>query len=478
MSTNTGSSGDMIQSPISLPAPLSGSTPVQRKKAKKGEKKPASSTKRTNKMADEMPGTPVTGESEAPLLVDLNSRFANIVSRNASVVEERNRLNDQLNQQEENHKDELAKIKAFYEQEVQEGIKLLNNASNDAFKLRQDLENANEKKNEAARKYEEKNLSERTARQLAEELQKEVDDMRAEQTQLRRKHQDLDAQKMSLNAQLTEARSDADKFRKQLDEEKIKLNQKNNELQSLHEKFETALTVKNVEVEEARKNQSTMLQQSLNMKNSHEETMSIAIENIRDEHEAEVKRLKKKFQADNKRALDNLEKKLKNSQDALLAKRDEAAKNRALMEQATSGKAKLEQDLARLKATNMSLEADLASKDSLAKEEICDLKAKLADADEKNIKLEKTFKEKKETYLSMQKECMTYRQLLEVEEARLNITPSPIRRKRARADTRLSDCNTPVQKKSRSAENTLQEVDVSEIGATENARPDASCFIM
>ena len=38
---------------------------------------------------------------------------------------------------------------------------------------------------------------------------------------------------MSLNAQLTEARSDADKFRKQLDEEKIKLNQKNNELQSL-----------------------------------------------------------------------------------------------------------------------------------------------------------------------------------------------------------------------------------------------------
>ena len=66
----------------------------------------------------------------------------------------------------------------------------------------------------------------------------------------------------------------------------------------------------------------------------------------------------------------------------------------------------------------MSLEADVASKDSLAKEEICDLKAKLADADEKNIKLEKTFKEKKETYLSMQKECMTYRQLLEVEEAR------------------------------------------------------------
>jgi len=476
--SNTGSSGDMIQSPISLPAPLSGSTPVQRKKTKKGEKKPASSTKRTNKMSDEMPGTPVTGESDAPLLVDLNSRFANIVSRNATVIEERNRLNDQLNQQEDNHKDELAKIKAFYEQEVHEGMKLLNNSSNEAFKLRQDLENAIEKKNEAEKKYEEKNLSERTARQLAEELQKEVDDMKAEQTQLRRKHQDLDAQKMSLNAQLTDARSDVDKFRKQLDEEKIRLNQKNNELQSLQEKYETAMTVKDVEIEEARKNQSHMFQQSLNMKSTHEETMSIAIDNIRDEHEAEIKRLEKKYKADHKRALEKLEQKVKNAQDALLSKRDEAAKNRALMEQANGSKAKIEQDLARLKSANMSLEADLASKDSLAKEEISDLKEKLADADEKNSKLEKTFKEKKETYLSMQKECMTYRQLLEVEEARLNITPSPIRRKRARQDTRLSDCTTQVQKKSRSAENTLQEVDVSDIGATENARPDASCFIM
>ena len=38
---------------------------------------------------------------------------------------------------------------------------------------------------------------------------------------------------MSLNAQLTEARSDVDKFRKQLEQEKVRLNQKHNELQSL-----------------------------------------------------------------------------------------------------------------------------------------------------------------------------------------------------------------------------------------------------
>lgn len=55
------------------------------------------------------------------------------------------------------------------------------------------------------------------------------------------------------------------------------------------------MTVKDVEIEEARKNQSHMFQQSLNMKSTHEETMSIAIDNIRDEHEAEIKRLEKKY---------------------------------------------------------------------------------------------------------------------------------------------------------------------------------------
>ncbi|CAG5089234.1 Oidioi.mRNA.OKI2018_I69.PAR.g12140.t1.cds [Oikopleura dioica] len=397
------------------------------------------------------------------MLSDLNSRFANIVTRNASIVDENQRLQEELAQQGNNHKEELGRIKTFYEAEVKESHKLLNDAANEAFKMRQELESTVEKKNEAERKYEEKNLSERTARQLAEELQKEVDDMKAEQTQLRRKHQDLDAQKMSLNAQLVEAKSDADKFRNQLADEKVKLNQKNNELQSLQEKFETELRVRDVEIDEARKNQSSMLQQSLNMKSTHEESMSIAIDNIRDEHERDVKRLQKKF---------------KSTQELLLAKRDEASKNRALMEQAIASKAKLEQELKRAKDLNLSLEADLASKNSLAKEEIADLKAKLADETEKVAKLEDIFRQKKEQYLAMEKECLTYRQLLEVEEARLNITPSPIRRKRGRAETRLSDCQTPAQKKSKSADNTLQEVDVSEIGATDSTRPDASCFIM
>ena len=160
----------------------------------------------------------------------------------------------------------------------------------------------------------------------------------------------------------------------------------------------------------------------------------------------------------------------------------------------------------RLKATNMSLEADLASKDSLAKEEICDLKAKLADADEKNIKLEKTFKEKKETYLSMQKECMTYRQLLEVEEARYvflyiysewqsfqpqhHSFPDPPKASSTGYSARRLQHASPEEKQEcwehppgnflRRFQTNLcfQEVDVSEIGATENARPDASCFIM
>lgn len=55
---------------------------------------------------------------------------------------------------------------------------------------------------------------------------------------------------MSLNAQLTDARSEVDKFRKQLDEEKIRLNQKNNELQSLqYDRLSFILNLKKIQGE-------------------------------------------------------------------------------------------------------------------------------------------------------------------------------------------------------------------------------------
>ena len=113
------------------------------------------------------------------MLSDLNSRFANIVTRNASIVDENQRLQEELAQQGNNHKgkklsvlvflflpfcnfyflEELGRIKTFYEAEVKESHKLLNDAANEAFKMRQELESTVEKKNEAERKYEEKNLS-------------------------------------------------------------------------------------------------------------------------------------------------------------------------------------------------------------------------------------------------------------------------------------------------------------------------------
>ncbi|CAG5100344.1 Oidioi.mRNA.OKI2018_I69.XSR.g16960.t1.cds [Oikopleura dioica] len=62
-----------------------------------------------------------------------------------------------------------------------------------------------------------------------------------------------DAQIMSLNAQLVEAESDADKLRSQLWAERLK---HNHEIQSLKETFETEMRIKDAQIEEA--HQKTM----------------------------------------------------------------------------------------------------------------------------------------------------------------------------------------------------------------------------
>jgi len=72
---------------------------------------------------------------------------------------------------------------------------------------------------------------------------------------------------------------------------------------------------------------------------------------------------------------------------------------------------------------------------------IDELQVENSDLKKKQADLEHTILSGKEKYSCLLKEVQTYRSLLEVEENRLNITPSPVRnsrRKRPRASTTTS----------------------------------------
>lgn len=457
----------MIQSPVQkkkvqLPVPNQQSTPIAEKKVKESD----------------------TSMVESGLQ-NLNTRFADIIDRNSAMMAENQQLKDEINTIEDAKTAELAKIKEMYEAELKEARRLLDNESVKAAQRDIETNKLRESNKELNERATTLKLSEAEARKLAESLQAELDELRAESATNRRKTQDMENQKAELLMQLNAAKSDADLLKTKSDEQQLSITQRDNALQSKQEEHEMTLRVLNQELSAARKDQASALQKSMQADQTHNATMANAIDDIRAEHAESLKEAEQKIKAQFAKKISDLEGKISRGQRLLSEQRDKATKNKALADQAKSNADRLERELQKAKARAMDLEANLASQKAMADEQIKELEESVAEWKAKCEKAEATLRAGKDQYATLFKEVETYRNLLEIEESRLNITPSPIREKRARGEKRRmtsSSAEAPGTKKSKSADNSAENgaLEVSEIGTHGDGAQngDASCAIM
>jgi len=236
-------------------------------------------------------------------------------------------------------------------------------------------------------------------------------------------------------------------------------------------------------LEAAKKDQAAALQRSLAQESTYNSTMASAIDDIRAEHEDNLKGREDQIKAQYARKIADLEAKIERGQAILAEKRDEASKHKALHDQAKQNTERLERDMARTRNRNMALEADLQSQKSMADEKVAELKEEANSWAEKHQQLESDMRTGKDMYATLLKEVETYRSLLEIEETRLNITPSPIRERKERKRPRASSSatNNSPSKKPRTADNSAESatLEVSEIGQNNGQRDnDASCTVM
>merc|ERR1712150_28140 len=138
--------------------------------------------------------------------------------------------------------------------------------------------------------------------------------------------------------------------------------------------------------------------------------------------------------------------------------------------------ARTERELAKAKDELRTAEAEVASQRATASWNMDDLKAQNVEMKSKLAEMDETLNTGKEKYSTLLKEVETYRSLLEVEENRLNITPSPVqtkKRTRSRVGTFGGSETSSPPKKAR------VEPQVEDVGGDSNGGDaDASCAIM
>jgi len=456
-----GASGDLIKSPVQkkMPVPQNQSTPVNPKKMTE-----------TSESQDAAHG-----------LAGLNSRFSHIIERNNQMTDENAKLQAENETLRESKKAEVDKVKQFYEVEIAEARRLLDaeaekvvQANMEAQGLRDDLKEKDEKLRTLT-------ISERENRKIAEDLQAEMDQLRADAATNRRKFQNFQEEKDSMTMQLSSAKSDADKLKKAADSANLKYKNALNSHQSQQEDLQMKIRILEGQLESAKEEQSLALQKSLMQKSTFEATMSEAIENIREDHQEELLKREETIKNQFKKRMSDLEGKAKRANEMAETRRDEAAKQKALADKAKKMHESLEKENKKMRNRINDLEADVVSQKSMADDKMKEMAEEAKEWQEKYESSEQLIKTGTDKYNSLKKEVETYRSLLEVEETRLNITPSPVRsRKRNRISTTTS--NSPKKQRT-SAENSpdSSNLEVSEVGVVEEGSEprdgNASCSI-
>lgn len=455
----------MIQSPIQqkkvkLPAPNTQSTPI------------ADKAKKMDQVADQ--------SNVESGLQNLNSRFADIIDRNNQMMIVNQKLRDEVNTVEDGKRSELNQIKKLYETELCEARRLLDLEAQKTVKHQLELSNLRESNKELDEKAMTLKLSEQGARKLAEELQAQLDSLQGEAATMRRKTQDVENQKAALVMQLTAAKSDADQLKKKVDEQAMTIAAGQNQIQSMREEHEMTIRVLKSELEAAKHDQASALQRSMTQENTFNSTMSTAIDEIRAEHEDTLHHREDQIKSGYVKKISDLEGKIGRGQQLLGEKRDEASKHKALHEQAKQNMERLERDLNRAKSRTMNLEADVASQKAMAEDKIGELNASNNEWKGKYEKLDDQMRCGKDQYNSLLKEVETYRSLLEIEENRLNITPSPIQTRKDRKRPRVTSQTTTgtPPKRSKAEKSQGSDLEVADVGANETHNADSSCMIM
>jgi len=451
-----GESGMVQGNSINLPVPVSASTPVA-----SGKKQPEQ------------------GEVEeySADMGNLNSRLAAIVDRNNGIQSENQRLRDQLATVQDNHKAELDKVKTLYDTELAEARRLLDLEA--ARKVEQDLElkNAKLEVKELREKTAQHLSNEQVSKDLAEQLQAQLDAARADNQTLKRKMQSAKTDKDELTMQLTSAKSDLDKAKKEAEQNDLRRMNLENELQSLKEQFEMTRRVHAQEMSSQKELMSATMSRSMEEQSLLQNaTMSKALDDIRQEHEEQLEKSQGEISKRFEKQLKDAEKKMGRGKDLLDEKRKECSTLKAKADQAATQLARTEQELSRVRDQLRSAEADAASLRSQADWNMDELKQQNEELKKKTNALENKLFEGKEKYGTLLKEVETYRSLLEVEENRLNITPSPVqskKRTRSRVGTLGSSETSSPPKKAR------VDPQVEDVGNEAlNGDADASCAIM